>query len=86
MMWMMMVSGAVTMFAFCYIFTIGYQGKGIMEGVALRYDCRVFDGGANGGRSLRHLSGPGRRGNNLAHQRLGFVYRRRRAICGDLQA
>ena len=33
MMWMMMVSGAVTMFAFCYIFTIGYQGKGIMEGV-----------------------------------------------------
>jgi hypothetical protein len=33
MMWMMMVSGAVMMFMFCYIFTIGYEGKGIMEGV-----------------------------------------------------
>ena len=33
MMWMMMVSGAVTMYMFCYIFTRGYEGKGIMEGV-----------------------------------------------------
>jgi hypothetical protein len=33
MMWMMMVSGAVTIFMFCYIFTRGYEGKGIMEGV-----------------------------------------------------
>jgi hypothetical protein len=33
MMWMMMVSGTVTIFMFCYIFTIGYEGKGIMEGV-----------------------------------------------------
>ncbi|TDJ32018.1 MAG: DUF1761 family protein [Gammaproteobacteria bacterium] len=33
MMWMMMVSGAVMMFMFCYIFTRGYEGKGIMEGV-----------------------------------------------------
>jgi hypothetical protein len=33
MMWMMMVSGAVTLFMFCYIFTRGYEGKGIMEGV-----------------------------------------------------
>lgn len=33
MMWMMYVSGAVTVFMFCYIFTKGYEGKGIMEGV-----------------------------------------------------
>jgi hypothetical protein len=33
MMWMMMVSSAVTMYMFCYIFTRGYEGKGIMEGV-----------------------------------------------------
>ena len=33
MMWMMMVSSAVMMFMFCYIFTRGYEGKGIMEGV-----------------------------------------------------
>ena len=33
MMWMMMVSGAVMIFMFCYIFTKGYEGKGIMEGV-----------------------------------------------------
>ena len=33
MMWMMMVSGTVTIFMFCYIFTRGYEGKGIMEGV-----------------------------------------------------
>ena len=33
MMWMMMVSGAITIFMFCYIFTKGYEGKGIMEGV-----------------------------------------------------
>ncbi len=33
MMWMMMVSGAIMIFMFCYIFTKGYEGKGIMEGV-----------------------------------------------------
>jgi len=33
MMWMMMVSGTVTIFMFCYIFIRGYEGKGIMEGV-----------------------------------------------------
>ena len=33
MMWMMYVSGAVTVFMFCYIFTKGYEGKGVMEGV-----------------------------------------------------
>jgi len=33
MMWMMLVSGAVTTYMFCYIFTRGYEGKGIMEGV-----------------------------------------------------
>ncbi len=33
MMWMMLVSGAVTIYMFCYIFTRGYEGKGIMEGV-----------------------------------------------------
>lgn len=33
MMWMFYVSGAVTVFMFCYIFTKGYEGKGILEGV-----------------------------------------------------
>ncbi len=33
MMWMMMVSGTITIFMFCYIFTKGYEGKGVMEGV-----------------------------------------------------
>ena len=33
MMWMLYVSGAVTVFMFCYIFTRGYEGKGVMEGV-----------------------------------------------------
>lgn len=33
MMWMMYVSSAVAVFMFCYIFTKGYEGKGIAEGV-----------------------------------------------------
>jgi hypothetical protein len=33
MMWMMMVGGAVSLLLFCYIFTIGHEGKGVMEGV-----------------------------------------------------
>jgi ABC-type multidrug transport system permease subunit len=33
MMWMMMVSSAVMMYMFCFIFTRGYEGKGIMEGM-----------------------------------------------------
>ena len=39
MMWMMWVSSAVTMYMFCYIFTRGYEGKGIIEGV--RYGALV---------------------------------------------
>jgi hypothetical protein len=33
MMWMMTVGSVGTLGAFCYIFTYGYQGKGVMEGV-----------------------------------------------------
>ena len=33
MMWIMMLSGSVGIFLFCYIFTQGYEGKGVMEGV-----------------------------------------------------
>jgi len=33
MAWMMMVSSAAMLFMFCYIFTKGYEGGGIMEGV-----------------------------------------------------
>ncbi len=33
MMWMMMVGGAVSLLLFCYIVTLGHEGKGIMEGV-----------------------------------------------------
>ena len=33
MMWMMMVGGAVSLLVFCLVFTIGREGKGIMEGI-----------------------------------------------------
>jgi len=33
MMWMMMVGGAFSLLLFCYIFTWGHEGKGVMEGV-----------------------------------------------------
>jgi hypothetical protein len=35
MMWMMFLSSALYLFLFCYIFTKGYEGKGVGEG--LRY-------------------------------------------------
>jgi hypothetical protein len=36
---MMMLSGVIMIFMFCYIFTKGYEGLGIMEGV--RYGLMV---------------------------------------------
>jgi hypothetical protein len=33
MMGIMMASSALTILVFCYIFTLGHEGKGIMEGV-----------------------------------------------------
>lgn len=33
MMWMMMVGSAFSLLVFCYIFTLGHEGKGVMEGV-----------------------------------------------------
>ena len=33
MMWMMMVGSVFTLLLFCYIFTRGHEGKGVMEGV-----------------------------------------------------
>ena len=33
MMWMMMAGSAFSLLVFCYIFTIGHEGKGVMEGV-----------------------------------------------------
>lgn len=32
MLWMMMAASALTVFLFCFIFTKGYEGKGIAEG------------------------------------------------------
>ena len=32
MMWMMMSSSIIYLFLFCYIFTKGYEGKGVAEG------------------------------------------------------
>lgn len=32
-MWIMFVNSAVYLFLFCYIFTRGYENKGVMEGV-----------------------------------------------------
>ncbi len=33
MMWLMFVSSAIALFAFCYVFTKGYEGRGVAEGV-----------------------------------------------------
>jgi hypothetical protein len=33
MMWIFFLTSAVYLFLFCYIFTKGYEGRGIMEGV-----------------------------------------------------
>lgn len=33
LMWMMMVGGAFSLLLFCYIFVLGHEGKGVMEGV-----------------------------------------------------
>ena len=33
MMWIMMISAAVVVFVFCYVFTQGREGTGVMEGV-----------------------------------------------------
>ena len=33
MMWMLMVGGVFSLLLFCYIFTWGHEGKGVMEGV-----------------------------------------------------
>ena len=46
MMWMMMLSSAVMIFMFCYIFTRGYEGKGIMEGVRFGLMVGVMMAGA----------------------------------------
>ena len=60
MMWMMMVSGAVMMFMFCYIFhQRGYEGKVHHGRGSFRRAYRVFDGGADGDRSARYLSRSG---------------------------
>lgn len=42
MMWMMMAGSAFTLLAFCYIFTFGYEGKGVMEGVRYGFWMGVF--------------------------------------------
>ncbi len=33
MMWIMILSGTAVLFLFCYIFTKGYEGQGVVEGV-----------------------------------------------------
>jgi hypothetical protein len=42
MMWMMMVGSVFSVAVFCYIFTFGYQGKGIMEGVRYGFWMGLF--------------------------------------------
>ena len=44
MMWMMMLSGVVVLFLFCWIFTKGYEGGGIIEGVRYGVLMGVFLG------------------------------------------
>ena len=33
MMWIMILSGTAVLFLFCYVYTKGHEGKGVMEGV-----------------------------------------------------
>ncbi len=33
MMWIMILSGTAVLYLFCYIFTKGYEGQGVVEGV-----------------------------------------------------
>lgn len=42
MMWIMLVTSAVTMLVYCYIFTMGYEGKGMMEGVRYGFLMGLF--------------------------------------------
>lgn len=42
MMWMMTVGSAITMLVFCYIFTFGREGKGVMEGVRYGFWMGLF--------------------------------------------
>lgn len=42
MMWMMMVGSAFTLAVFCYIYTFGHQGKGVMEGVRYGFWMGLF--------------------------------------------
>jgi hypothetical protein len=42
MMWMMMLGSVFTLAVFCYVFTFGYQGKGIMEGVRYGFWMGLF--------------------------------------------
>lgn len=42
MMWVMFVTSAIYLFAFCYIFTKGYEAKGVMEGVRFGFWMGLF--------------------------------------------
>lgn len=42
MMWIMFLTSAVYLFAFCYIFTFGYQARGVMEGVRYGFLMGLF--------------------------------------------
>ena len=33
LMWMMMAGGTLSLLLFCHIFTLGHEGKGVMEGI-----------------------------------------------------
>ena len=42
LMWVMFITSAIYLWAFCYIFTKGYEGKGIMEGVRFGFLMGLF--------------------------------------------
>jgi hypothetical protein len=44
MMWMFFITSAIYLFAFCFIFTKGYEGKGVAEGVRFGALMGVFSG------------------------------------------
>lgn len=85
MMMIMMASAALMTLMFCYIFTRGHEGKGIMDGSTLRCAHRTVVGRTVGDPSARYLSVAGQRGNDLGDQRYRIIGYRRRDIRGDLQ-
>ena len=57
-MWIEWLDGFIVSFLFTYIFTKGYQGRGIMEGLRSGFIIRTFRFHSDGLRNLHDYSHP----------------------------